>query len=157
MYANVGENIFIHSFKELHEAAQLKDSQPSPENICHFNDARAALKDTYEAEQTEFIQRKIDQITNAVSNKRSAVAWKSINEISGRKSCNRAKLKASSQEERVKLWKQHFQDLLGQPPQIFEEEITPIIIEELNIKKGPFTMNELQKAVNNIQNGKACG
>ena len=69
----------------------------------------------------------------------------------------KAKLKASNQEERVKLWQQHFQDLLGKPPVINEEEITPIFTEELNIKKGLFTMEELLKAVKSIQSGKACG
>jgi hypothetical protein len=85
------------------------------------------------------------------------MAWKTINEVSGRKSSNRAKLKASSQEERVKLWQNHFKDLLGKPPQTSDEEITPIFTKELNIKKGPFTANELQTAIKSIQNGKACG
>ena len=57
----------------------------------------------------------------------------------------------------MKLWEKHFQDLLGKPPQISDEEITPIIREELKIKKGLFTMVELQKAVNSMKNGKACG
>ena len=70
-----------------------------------------------------------------------------MNEISGRKSSNRGKLKASNQDERVKLWQQHFQDLLSKPPVISEEEITPVFTEELNIKKGLFTMEELLKAV----------
>ena len=108
-------------------------------------------------EQTKYLQNKVNIISNTVSNKKSAEAWKTINEISGRKSGNRAKLKASSQKERVKLWEKHFQDLLGKPPQISDEEITPIITEELKIKKGLFTMDELQKAVNSMKNGKACG
>ena len=143
--------------KQLHKAAQLKDSQPTPENITLFSNVQASLKEAYQFEQTEYLQKKIDHITNAVSNQKSAIAWKTVNEISGRKSCNRAKLKASNQEERVKLWQQHFQDLLGKPPVITEEEITPIFTEELNIKKGLFTMEELLKAVKSIQSGKACG
>ena len=115
------------------------------------------LRETYENEQTEYIQRKIDEITNAVSYQKSATAWKTVNEISGRKNSNNAKLKATSQEERVKLWKQHFQDLLRQSPEITDEVITPILTEELNIKKGLFTMVELLKAVKSIKCGKACG
>ena len=57
----------------------------------------------------------------------------------------------------MKLWEKHFQDLLGKPPQISDEEITPIITAELKIKKGLFTMDELQKAINSMKNGKACG
>ena len=43
--------------------------------------------------------------------------------LSGRKSSNRGKLKASNQDERVNLWQQHFQDL-GKPP------ITPVLTKE---------------------------
>jgi hypothetical protein len=43
------------------------------------------------------------------------------------------------------LWKQHFKDLLGKPANITDSEITPVITEELNIKKGSFTMVELEK------------
>ena len=55
------------------------------------------------------------------------------------------------------MWQQHFEDLLGKPPLTSDELITPIITEELNIKKGPFIMDALKKAVSCIQNDKACG
>ena len=153
----MGKRSNLPKRKQLHETAHLKVSQPTPGNITSLGNARSALKETYAAEQTIYLQSKIDQITSAVSNKKAAIAWKTVNEISGRKSCTRAKLKASSQEERLQLWKKHFEDLLGKPPAITEEEIAPIIVDELNIKKGPFEMNELLKAVKGIQNGKACG
>ena len=143
--------------EQLHKAAQLKESQPSPENITHFSNTLAELKETYELEKTEYLQRKIDNITNAVSNQKSAIAWKTVNEISGRKSCNRSKLKGTTEEERLKLWQRHFQELLGNAPEITEDEITPILTEELNIKKGPFTMEKLLKAIKSMQYGKACG
>ena len=142
--------------KDLRNAAQLRESQPTPENISHFNDAHLELKIAYEVEQTKYLQSKINVITNAVSNKKSAEAWKTVNEISGRKSRSKAKLKASSQEKRKKLWQQHFQDLLGKPPQISNDEILPIA-EELKIEKGMFSVDELQKAVKSMKNGKACG
>ena len=40
---------------------------------------------------------------------------------------NKYKLKAASQQERVKLWEQHFKNLLGNPPKITDEPITRII------------------------------
>ena len=52
---------------------------------------------------------------------------------------------------------QHFEDLLGNPPSISNEEITPIVTEELDIKKGLFSLGELKKAVSSIQYRKACG
>ena len=80
-----------------------------------------------------------------------------MNEISGKKSCNSSKLKASSQEERVQLWQKHFKNLSGNQAKITDNEITPVFTEELNIKKGPFTMEELLKAVKSIKCGKARG
>ena len=46
-------------------------------------------------------------------NQQSSEAWKIINEITGRKAFNNAKLKALNDEERLKLWKTHFETLLG--------------------------------------------
>ena len=98
------------------------------------------------------------QLSNRFKDLQDSMQTKSTNTTFNYfQSGNRAKLKAFSQKERVKLWEKHFQDLLGKPPQISDEEITPIITDELKIKKGLFTMDELQKAVNSMKNGKACG
>ena len=53
---------------------------------------------------------KIEEIENAVTNKKSALAWKTINEVSGRKHSNKAKLKATSEKERIQLWHDHFKE-----------------------------------------------
>jgi len=45
------------------------------------------LKDVYELEQSVlYIQSKVQDIRESVANKQSALAWKTVNEISGRKS-----------------------------------------------------------------------
>ena len=99
--------------KALKKAVKLRDSQPSPENRSLFNEARTELKTAYEIEQTKYLQDKINDITNAASNKKPAVAWKTGNEISGRKSGSKAKIKAFIQEKRINLWQKHFKELLG--------------------------------------------
>ena len=48
-----------------------------------------------------------------------------------------AKLKARNQQERIKLWKQHSENLLGNPPKVKHEPITRIISENLDIQLGP--------------------
>ena len=111
----------------------------------------------YENEQRNYIQDKIDKVAETATNQKSSQAWKIVNEISARKTTNKAKLKATSEEERLKHWKDHFKNLLGKPPTIKESEITPLFDEELNIQKGAFTMEELSKALRNIKNGKSCG
>ena len=80
-----------------------------------------------------------------------------INEVSRRKSTAKAKLKAASQQERVKLWKQHFENLLGNPPKVTNEPITRIISNQLDINIGPFTKEELDSVLRKIKNRKAAG
>ena len=75
----------------------MKQSNPSPENIAYYENALSDLKEAYKLEQTKYLERQIDCITNAVNNQKAA-AWKVMNEISDKKSCNSSKLKASSQE-----------------------------------------------------------
>ena len=77
--------------------------------------------------------------------------------MSKRKSTAKAKLKAASQQERVKLWKQHSENLLGNPPKVTNEPITRIISKQLDIKLGPFTKEELDSVLRKIKNRKAAG
>ena len=154
------ENLNIRNKRKiLHEAAQQKDNNPTIENIRKTCNAQKELSHTYETEQSEYIQGKICQVQDAANNKKSALAWKIVNEISGRKNSNKSKLKASNDEERVKLWQTHFEDLLGKPPKPTHNSndhcIT--ILHKLDIKIGPFTTHEIDIAIKNIKNGKATG
>ena len=69
----------------------------------------------YLKELTEYIQNQMDKIRHSVEDRQSRIAWQTINEVSRRKTTVKAKLKAANQQERVKLWKQHFENLLGNP------------------------------------------
>ena len=91
-----------------------------------------------------------------MEDRQSRIAWQTINEVSRRKSTPKAKLKAASQQERVKLWEQHFKNLLGNPPEIADEPITRIISKQLDVKLGPFTKEELDSVLRRI-NRKAAG
>ena len=108
-------------------------------------------------EQTEYIQNQIDKIRDSVEDRQSRIAWQTINEVSRRKSTAKAKLKAANQQERIKLWKQHFENLLGNPPKVTHEPITRIINNQLDIKLGPFTQEELDSVLRKIKNRKATG
>ena len=83
-------------------------------------------------------------------------AWQTINEVSRRKSTVKAKLKATNQQERIKLWKQHFKNLLGNPPKVTHEPITRIISKQLDIELGPFAQ-ELDSVLRKIKDRKAAG
>ena len=92
-----------------------------------------------------------------MEDRQSRIAWQTINEVSRRKNTAKAKLKAANQQEKIKLWKQHFENLLGNPPKIRHEPITRIISKQLDIKLGPFTQEELDSVLRKIKNRKAAG
>ena len=66
-------------------------------------------------------------------------------------------MKAASQQERVKLWEEHFKNLQGNLPKITDELINRIISKQLDIKLGPFTKEELDSVLKKIKNKKAAG
>ena len=66
-------------------------------------------------------------------------------------------MKAANPQERIKLWKQHFENLLGNPLKVIHEPITRIINKQLDIKLRPFTQEELDSVLRKIKNKKAAG
>ena len=74
-----------------------------------------------------------------------------------RKVTVRAKLKSANRQEIIKLWKQHFENLLGNPPKVTYEPITRIISKQLDIKLRPFTQEELDSVLRKIKNRKTAG
>ena len=85
-----------------------------------------------------------------VEDRQSRIAWQIVNELSRRKSTARAKLKAVSEEERIHLWKQHFENLLGKPPKVTDKSIAKFISIQLDIKQGLFTQEELDSVLRKI-------
>ena len=92
-----------------------------------------------------------------MEDRQSRIAWQIINEVSRRKSTTKAKLKAANQQERIKLWKKHFENLLGNPPKVTHEPITRIISKQLDIKLVLFTQEEVDSVLKKIKNRKAAG
>ena len=78
-------------------------------NARKLKTAQSQLAGIYIKEQTEYIQNQIDKIRDSVEDRQSRIAWQTINDVSRRKSTAKAKLKAANQQERIKLWKQHFE------------------------------------------------
>ena len=75
----------------------------------------------------------------------------------GRKSTTKAKLTAANQQERIKLWKQLFKNLQGNPPKVTHEPIITIISKQLDIILGPFTQEKLDSVLKKLKNRKAAG
>ena len=130
---------------------------PTNTNARKLEKAQYQLARIYLKEQAEYIQIQIDKIRDSAEDRQSRIAWQTINEVSRRKSTAKAKLKAVSQQERLKLWEQHFKNLLGNQPKITDEPITRIISKQLDIKLRPFTKEELDSVLRRIKNRKAAG
>ena len=123
-----------------------------------YKQKKEELYDAYAIVEEEELTSMVQEAEQAHESSRHGVAWKLINEISGRNRAQSSKLKADSPEERVQSWFNHFNKLLGSPPKISEED-TPIltVFDSLGISEEPFSDEEFQIAKKSIRCGKACG
>lgn len=123
-----------------------------------YTQKKEELYDAYAIVEEEELTSMVTEAEQAHASSRHGVAWKLINEISGRHRAQSSKLKANSPEERVQTWFNHFSKLLGSPPKISEED-TPIqtVFDPLGISEDPFSSEEFQSAKKSIRCGKACG
>ena len=120
-----------------------------------YSNRHNELTNIYLKEQTEYTQNQINKNRDSVENRQSRIAWQTVNEVSRKKSTVKAKLKATSQEEWMTLWKQHFENLLQKPLKVMHEPIPKIISNQLDIKLGQFTQEELDSVQRKIKNRKA--
>ena len=137
-------------------ASKCNGKNPMNTNALKLKKAQNELVSIYLKELTEYIQNQIDKIRDSVEDRQSSIAWQTINEVSRRKSTAKAKLKATNQQERIKPWKQHFENLLGNSTKVTHEPITRIISKQWDIKLRPFTLEELDSVLKIIKNRKAA-
>ena len=142
---------------DMKTASKCNRKNPNNTNALKLKKAQNELANIYLKEQTEYIQNQIDKIRDSVEDRQSRIAWQTVNEVSRRKSTAKAKLKATNQQEQIHQWKQHFENLLRNPPKVTDEPITRIISKQLDIKLGPFTLEELDSVLRKIKNRKAAG
>ena len=138
-------------------ASKCNRKNPTNENALKLKKAQNELASIYLKEQTEYIQNQIDKIRDSVEDRQSRIAWQTINEVSRKNSTAKAKLRSTNQQERIKLWKYYFQNLLGNPPKVTHEPITRIVSKQLDIKLGLFMPKELDSVLRKIRNRKAAG
>ena len=127
-------------------ASKSYRKNPTSTNALKLKKAQYQFAGVYLKEHGEYIQNQRDKIRDSVKDRQSRIAYQTINEVSKRKSTVKAKLKEANQE-RIKLWKQHFENLLENPPKVTPDPITRIINKQLDIKLGPFTQEELDSEV----------
>ena len=157
IYTCVYIYVYIYMYIYMYVYICKYRKNPTNTDARKLEKAQYQLAGIYLKKQAEYIQNRIDKIRDSVEDRQSRIAGQTINEVSRRKSTANAKLKAASQQERVKLWEQHFKNLLGSPPKITDEPITRIISKQLDIKLWPFTKEKLDSVFKIIKNRKAAG
>ena len=60
-------------------------------------------------------------------------------------------IKGRNQKERLQTWYNHFQGLLGRPPEIEEDELITQVLPPLEVKRGSFDINEYKQAKDTIK------
>ncbi len=108
--------------------------------------------------EEELLKQKISNSENAADRCKNKESWSLINDITGKKKkpCNL--VDGGSREGRLKSWRDHFTKLLGQPPEVPDEQVNvPIIHPAQDINIDPFTKEELEEARKKIKEGKAFG
>ena len=139
-YRVTWETLSVREKRTLVKTASKKyRKNPTNTNARKLKTAQYQLASLYIKEQTEYIQNQRVKVRDSVEDRQSRIAWQTINKVSRRKSTVKAKLKAANQQERIKLWKRHFENLLENPPKVTHEPITRIISKQLDIKLGPST------------------
>ena len=152
-------NLVSNARKNIYAVKKLYTDNPTKVNFKKVTKAQTQLDEAYAIAEAEFIQGKIDDITHLHVAKQHAAAWKTINELTGRKSKPSIKLKGGSQENRKANWLSHFRSLLGEQPKTPANlQLRKIqVSEELDISTDPFTLLELQTVLKSLSNNKAPG
>ena len=118
------ETVVRKKCADMKVAFKYNRKDPINTNALKFKKAQNELANIYLKEQTEYIQNQIDKIRDSIEDRQFRITWQTVNKVSRRKSTAKAKLKATSQEKLIQLWKQH---LLGNPPKVTHEPIIRII------------------------------
>ena len=142
---------------DVKTASKCNRKNPTNTNALKLKKAQNEFANIYLKELIEYIQNQIDKIRDSVEDRQSRIACQTINKVSRRKSTAKAKLKATSQQDQIHLWKQHFKNLLRNPPEDTHEPITRIISKQLDIKQRLFTQEEPDSVLRKIKNRKAAG
>ena len=138
-------------------ASKCNRKHPTNINALKLKKAENELTNVYLKEQTEYIQNQIDKIRHSVDDRQFRIAWQTVNEVSKRKSTTKAKLKAANQEERIQLWKQHFENLLRPPPWKLHMNQSRELSVKNYIKLRQFSQEELDSVLRKIKNRKVTG
>ena len=152
------ENTISRAIEDTRIANIEYEDNPNETNQYNNTESRNKLYTAYTHIAVDTLEEKINQIENADLNRKYLLSWELINEITGRKTTQKGMIKGKNQKGRLQTWYKQFQDLLGKPPNIEDENDTIIqVIQHLEIKRGAFEIYKYKLAKEVIKEGKSCG
>ena len=121
--------------------------------------AKKELDEAYLKAEADFIDGKIKDISSLHIGQKHHAAWKTIRELSGKRSKPTTRIKGGSSAKRMSSWYNHFKNLLGKPPKTPTNISLPMekISDDLDICTSDFYINELKIAIKNLKSSKAFG
>ena len=104
-----------------------------------------------------FYSSMASEVEQASKDGKHSAAWKVIDRMTGRKSRQACSIAADSQQERLRLWRDHFMQLLTSKPPDVALSVLQVHEGTLPIDEGPFSLDEIATAASQLKTGKACG
>ena len=148
----------VDARKELMKSKTLYHTQPSEDHRYSVKLQKDILENAYKVVEEENLTNKIRKVEQAADRCKNKESWDLINNITGRKKSSCGLIKGGSAKDRMAKWKDHFENLLGQPPIGAPDDlVVHQRFSDLNISTDPFTIEELKSARKKIVEGKACG
>ena len=149
----------VHCREKIKVMSATKRRTNDPQDKASLAEAITDLDSLYLQKKADYVNRKCKEIEAAHVERKSRLVWKTVNEVTKRKKKDTGRLKASSPEERIACWQNHFASLLGNNAQTqsSSQGIHTIISEELPISTDNFTLEELRPCLKSLKNNKASG
>ena len=146
--------------RELVKAKLNFHQSRTDENRQRSAQCAKILSDLYVRKENEWYSNLSEQLMQLSGDHQYKEVWNQINYISGRKARVSATINADSEEQRVRLWVEHFQKLLSPAVKSSGKKVVhapalPGV--QLGYDTSPFVMSELKSAVKSLSNGKASG
>ena len=132
---------------------------PSQSLRIQLAEAKKKVDDAYLNAEVDFINGKINRLTDEHISKKHHLAWKAINEISGKNSGSSVRIKGGSSKKRLESWLSHFQKLLGKNAKVPDSNTLPSVpvSDTLDINTSPFTTSELKATTKQLKGSKVFG
>ena len=132
----------------------------SDDNKQRIADCAKSLSELYVQKENSWYANRCDSLMQLSGDHQYKAVWSLVDGITGRKARVRVNINADSAEERVKLWVEHFRNLLSptvqtSPSRVVHPPVFPNI--RLNYNAQSFVMSELKDAIKALGNGKAPG